>query len=220
MAKEKKRTSQKEMLEAYAKEGVEGLRDIVSRFPNSKLTFNKVIEHLGELGKDTTELESLRDATWGAAREYVSEYDNEVLGSTEEISSGTNYTQAQLYVLIRKYGLEPVKYYKQEGVRGKGTSLYDRQEVLSMLEKHESEQAEKYLESYDTNTLCTSEEIAAMFPDEWDAKAYVSPFLKLFNIDSEGEFRQPGSRGSGRKLYRREAVERAVACLTRCRSEV
>jgi len=223
MFKEKKKTSQSEIIKTYSASGTEGVRELLGRFPGAKQTFLKAIERMREESSDVSELEDLVTELYGVPKEYLeSNPDTNTYGTPAEIAIENDISQAHVYIVARHESIRPELYIRVPGGRGKGTSLFHRESFKAAVESYSACQASKHRESYDASIELTSKDVAQMLPEDilGDLNA-VSGLVKLFGIESQGSYRPVSQqRGRGSCLYSRKQIEIVIRYINQCRESL
>ncbi len=204
----RKRVSQKTIQEVYLKGGAAAVRVLLTKFPGGKLTFRKTIESMKALGKDCSDLDALDGELFGSAKTFLTTFDAAVLGTPKQIAEENGIDQNQVYIISREREIEPESYLREEGARGKGTALYNREEMKVEIAAFFAAKRNEFRETFDNMTEVTTGGVACLLEACTGLDApFAAPFLKLFNIPVIGKFREAGAKGKGTNLFSRATVQ-------------
>lgn len=218
MTNQRKRTSQKEILSTFKKDGVEGVRVLLDRFPGAKQTFRKVVDQM----QDEPSLIDLWVEKYGFDREYVEANPDPALYATaEETANELGVPLGLIYIACRDR-CTPAFYVRSPSGKGKGKALYEIQYVEEALKEHQAAQGEKYLAEYNVDTEVTTKDVVDMIPSEWGWEyLQASQMISLMGVLPSGKkYRPEDKKGPGATLYSREQVQIAIDGFAQARDKV
>lgn len=210
-ATDRKRLNKQSIQDAYVKGGgVTAVRSLLEKFPGAKQTFRKVIQDLSDLGRDVSDLKTLDSEMFGSKKTFVTAFDATVLGTPEQIAADNGIDQNKVYIIARAREIEPECFLREDGARGKGTALYNREEMKAEIAAFAAEKKAAFRESFDAATEVTTAGVATLVQEKLGLDGvHAGSLLKLFGVPCLGKFRE-GAKGKGSNLYDLATVQKVI----------
>ncbi len=135
------RTSAVDLSAHFMLAGVDKVREILANKPNSGPTLLKAIETVEKANHDAAPLRALHEELYGASSErgeYLAAVDREtqctVATAIAFFPSAWQMNTGTLGILLRLFAVESVGVYREEGKKGKPSSVYKQKDILRLIE--------------------------------------------------------------------------------------